>query len=132
MKLEARAVGDSLAIAESVASPGDPGPPPHIHHDGLHEFWYVLEGELEFVVGDHTVVAGPGTFVHVPPGTVHTFSNPGSEPARFIGMFSPAHGLTMVEEFATALPPDGGPPDMARMAEVFRKYSIEVVEPPPP
>ena len=65
----------------------------------------------------------------MPPGAVHTFSNSGTAPARFIGIFSPDHGLKMLEEFASALPAGGGPPDEAKIADIFRRYSIEVVEP---
>lgn len=111
----------------ALMSPGVPGPPPHLHTDGLHEFRYELEGELEFLVGDSTGRAGAGSFAHVPPGVVHTFSNPGAEIARFIGVFSPAGGLRVLEDFATAFPEDG-PPDMARIAEVFQQHGVQVVE----
>ena len=50
-------------------------PPPHIHH-AHEEGFYVLEGELELVVGTQTVRAGPGTCVMVPTGVAHTFRIP--------------------------------------------------------
>jgi hypothetical protein len=37
----------------------------------------VLEGHFEFLVDDRTVECGPGTFLHLPKGTVHTFRNTG-------------------------------------------------------
>jgi hypothetical protein len=48
----------------------DPGQPVpyHKHHCGLN-LW-VLEGELHFV--DEQWTAGPGTYVHEPPGNTHT------------------------------------------------------------
>ena len=36
------------------------------------------------------VVAGPGTFVLVPPGVRHGFSNPGSTPVRMLNLHAPA------------------------------------------
>jgi mannose-6-phosphate isomerase-like protein (cupin superfamily) len=54
------------------------------------EGFYVLEGELEFVVGTETVRVGRGGFVLVPEGVAHTFSNPTPTTARFLGTFTPA------------------------------------------
>ena len=55
----------------------------HVHDDEDDSF-YILEGELTFVLGEEgeEVVAGPGSFVLVPPGVRHGFTNPGSEPVR--------------------------------------------------
>ncbi len=43
---------------------------PHTHDDHTDSF-YVLEGEVEFTVGDDTVRAGPGTVLSAPPGARH-------------------------------------------------------------
>lgn len=72
VKTEGAATGGAFALIESTIGPGVPGPPPHVHRDGLHEFWYLLEGELEFLAGAEQVRARPGSFVHVPPGVIHT------------------------------------------------------------
>lgn len=45
---------------------------PHTHDDHVDAF-YVLEGEVEFTVGNDTVVAGPGTLLAAPPGARHGF-----------------------------------------------------------
>src|SRR5205814_10309474 len=47
------------------------GPPPHIHrhHD---ESFYVLDGTFEFSLAGRAFTAGPGSFVHLPKGVVHT------------------------------------------------------------
>lgn len=47
------------------------GPPPHRHD--WDESFYVTRGEVEISYGDRTVVATPGTLVHLPAGTVHGF-----------------------------------------------------------
>jgi quercetin dioxygenase-like cupin family protein len=44
----------------------------HTHADHVDSF-YVLEGEIEFLLGDERVVAGPGTWVAAPVGAVHGF-----------------------------------------------------------
>src|SRR5262249_27406222 len=47
-------------------------PPVHMHlvED---EAFYVLEGEIEFIVGGESVVARPGTFAFAPHGVEHAF-----------------------------------------------------------
>jgi quercetin dioxygenase-like cupin family protein len=66
--------------------------PPHQHDDHLDSF-YVLEGEVEFVVDGDVVRAGPGTFVAAPPGTTHGFRNPGSGRVRVLNMHAPDAGF---------------------------------------
>lgn len=48
------------------------GPPPHSHPWG--ECFYVIKGQVLFTVDGMTTTCFPGTFVHVPNGTVHAFS----------------------------------------------------------
>jgi mannose-6-phosphate isomerase-like protein (cupin superfamily) len=63
----------------------------HVHPDEDDAF-YILDGELTFALGEEReeVVAGPGTFVLVPPGVRHGFRNPGSEPVRMLNLHAPA------------------------------------------
>src|SRR5262249_35137146 len=37
------------------------------------EIFYVVEGEIAFLVGDRAVRLGPGSVAHIPPGVVHDF-----------------------------------------------------------
>jgi mannose-6-phosphate isomerase-like protein (cupin superfamily) len=61
----------------------------HVHHDEDDAF-YVIEGELTFVLGDETVKAPPGTFVLVPPGVEHGFRNDGERAVRMLNIHAPA------------------------------------------
>lgn len=72
--------GGSYFTMEAWVPPGG-GPPPHIHHHEEEQF-YILAGEVTLQVGDHTVRATVGDFVHVPRGTVHAFRNEGQTPAK--------------------------------------------------
>ena len=65
------------------------GPELHVHADEDDSF-YVLEGELVFTVEGEEIVAGPGTFLLVPPGLRHDFSNRTDEIARFANIHAPA------------------------------------------
>jgi mannose-6-phosphate isomerase-like protein (cupin superfamily) len=62
---------------------------PHVHADEDDAF-YILEGELTFVLGDEEVSAPAGTFVLAPPGVEHGFRNDGAEPARILNIHAPA------------------------------------------
>ena len=61
----------------------------HVHPDEDDAF-YIVEGEMTFVLGDREVAAPPGTFVLVPPGVEHGFRNDGSTPVRMLNIHAPA------------------------------------------
>ena len=64
----------------------------HSHDDHVDAF-YVLEGEIEFLLADGPVRAGPGTFVAAPPGAVHGFRTPGPGRARMLNVHGPDGGF---------------------------------------
>jgi mannose-6-phosphate isomerase-like protein (cupin superfamily) len=61
----------------------------HVHPDEDDAF-YILEGELTFELEDGEVAAPPGTFVLVPPGVRHAFTNHGEAPVRMFNIHAPA------------------------------------------
>ena len=115
----------TLGVAEFAVAPHAPTPPPHIHH-AHEEGFYVLEGELEFLTGEQTVRAGQGTWVMVPIGTVHTFSNPTDKPARFLNTFTPPLYLGYFEAMSKLIQADGAP-DPHQFAALMASYDTEVV-----
>lgn len=76
------------ALVEMTANPGS-GTPPHIHH-AEDEMFYVLKGELTLWLDQEKSVADPGTFVAVPKGTVHRWSNESQSPATVLVFLVPA------------------------------------------
>jgi mannose-6-phosphate isomerase-like protein (cupin superfamily) len=76
-------------LAIITIQPHRDGPGTHAHSEEDDSF-YMLEGELTFTVDDEEVVAGPGTFVLVPPGVPHGFANRGDSVARFVNVHAPA------------------------------------------
>ncbi len=109
---------------------------PHIHHRETEAF-YVLDGDVEFFKGEHTVRAGAGEFVFVPRGVVHGFKNVGQKPARCLGIVTPGGlhekllaGLGEQAKAETLPPPPEGPPDVERIVQVVREYDTEMVLPP--
>jgi mannose-6-phosphate isomerase-like protein (cupin superfamily) len=72
---------------------------PELHaHEAEDDSFYVLEGELTFTVDDDEAVAGPGTFVLVPPGVPHTFANRGDAVVRMVNVHAPAGFDLRLEE----------------------------------
>ena len=51
---------------------------------------FVLKGTIWARVGDQEIEAIPGSYVWKPRGVLHTFWNPGPEPARILEVISPA------------------------------------------
>jgi len=81
-----------LSALDSTFRPGFEGVDPHTHPDHA-DCFYVLEGEIEFRVGDEPHVAGPGTFVAAPPGSVHGFQLADDNPIRFLNLHAPPGGF---------------------------------------
>jgi quercetin dioxygenase-like cupin family protein len=82
---------DELALIEFELGPSFEGPPPHRHDDHVDSF-YVLEGEVEFLMDGETLLLGPGSFVAAPIGVEHTFTS-GPEPSRLLNVHAPSVGF---------------------------------------
>ena len=59
-------------------------------HDGEDDAFYILEGELTFMLGEDRVKAPEGTFVLIPPGVEHGFRNDTERPVRILNVHAPA------------------------------------------
>jgi quercetin dioxygenase-like cupin family protein len=81
-----------LTAIDMTFRPGFEGVDPHTHADHADAF-YVLEGLVEFRVGDEPRVAGPDTFVAAPPDTVHGFAVAGPDPIRLLNLHAPPAGF---------------------------------------
>jgi mannose-6-phosphate isomerase-like protein (cupin superfamily) len=111
--------GGAYALIEHEVI-GD-GSPPHIH-TAEEEAFYVLEGELNILIGERTINAKAGAFVLVPRGTIHTFSKVGKS-SKLLVIISPAGFENFFEEIA-------GPPDMEKIMKLAPKYNLKIVAPP--
>jgi quercetin dioxygenase-like cupin family protein len=85
-----KAAFDHLCITESHFDGARDGAGPHIHRHHADSF-YVLEGELAFLVHDEEHLLGPGACVCAPPGVVHGFRS--TAPARFLNFHTPDGGF---------------------------------------
>jgi quercetin dioxygenase-like cupin family protein len=112
--------GGSYFAMEAIVPPNG-GPPPHIHRRE-DETFYVVEGEIEFRLGDDVIAGGVGDFVNVPRDTVHCFRNAGTDMARLIVTFSPAGIERFFEETLERALDAGQPPRLDNVDEVAARY----------
>jgi quercetin dioxygenase-like cupin family protein len=124
------------ALWEAIVPPGG-GPPPHRHSRESESFW-ILAGELEFRVDERRIVAGPGTFVHLEPGTKHSFRNESAKTARMLIQVVPAGLERMFLEVGVRLnsPDDPVPPidpqEPARLLAAAERYGVTIFPPKRP
>jgi quercetin dioxygenase-like cupin family protein len=124
IKATGEETNDSFYLGEGVFEPGFPGPPPH-RHRRLHDMFYVLDGTLTMRLGDETLELEPGSFVCVPPGVVHTFSNPSDTAVKILNFNTPAGWENYMRDLAAALA--GGTPTQEEIGQIASRYDFEVV-----
>jgi hypothetical protein len=110
----------------------------HVHHRE-DEGFYILEGEMNFYVGDQMIKVHPGSYLFGPRDVPHAFTVE-SGPARLLFVFSPAGLEGLIREMgeparSLTVPPQlDEEPDEAereRMAAIGARYGAEILGPPP-
>lgn len=99
--------GGAFTMMEQLMPKGS-GPKPHVH-ERYHEYFYLLDGEIRYQIGDQLVTAGAGSTVSIPPGNVHAFAVV-SETSRALNMYTPGGfddrlKLTATPATSRSLPP---------------------------
>ena len=121
-----------FALLDQTMPPGY-AVPRHIHVEE-DEAWYLLEGSMTFYCGGHVIEAAKYGWVFAPRGIPHTFKV-GSGGARALTFAFPSSFADFVAEMGEPAPqltvPPPAPVDPHRLAEVARRYGIEIVGPPP-
>jgi mannose-6-phosphate isomerase-like protein (cupin superfamily) len=118
------------ALWEAVVPPGG-GPPPHVRIRE-EEGFYVLEGEITFLVGDQRLVASGGMFANMPVGTPHSFRNESGKPARLLICLAPAGLEQRFFEVGVPVPPGATPAapptkeEIEKLLAVAPNYGIEI------
>ena len=95
-------------------------------HDGYEETIYGLEGALTWTIEGTARKVGPGEALCIPRGAVHQFDNTGETDAKALAIVTPGilgpdffHAVGAILEAAA-----GGPPDLAAIADVMRRYGL--------
>ena len=68
------ASGDDLSDQRITLQAGGEGTGSPTHSHDWDKSFYVSGGQVQFTCGGETSMCVAGTFVHIPPGTVHSFS----------------------------------------------------------
>jgi quercetin dioxygenase-like cupin family protein len=107
-----------LSLLEITFDPGS-GVDPHFHK-GHSDSFFILEGELEFHVGEDVFQATQGSYVLAPPNVVHWFRNVSDAPARMLNLHTPGgfaqYRRELGELRAQGIEPD---PDFFERHDVF-------------
>jgi quercetin dioxygenase-like cupin family protein len=104
------------------SGPEGKGPGPHFHP--WDESFYVLKGTLHCGIGDQTTVAGPGTLLHVPGGTVHWFKF-GPEGGEILALTSQGNASHMFTEYAQGV--DWAHPDRSGLIAIAAKHGQTIL-----
>jgi quercetin dioxygenase-like cupin family protein len=88
----------SYGMVEIVSPPHVPGPPPHFHKTES-EFFLIIKGTLNVMRDGDWQQVHAGTFVDLPPNTVHTFINDSEEDVVWITGWRPKGFQRFFEDF---------------------------------
>jgi quercetin dioxygenase-like cupin family protein len=78
--------GKNVMLILHEALPGGGGPP-HTHpHE---QIGYILQGKVNFLLGDEWIIQEEGDMILIPPNVPHTLEVLGDKPAKIMDIFSP-------------------------------------------
>jgi quercetin dioxygenase-like cupin family protein len=122
-KVTARETGSGVLVMEHThLVPG--GPPLHLH-PSQEEWFYVMQGEVAFQVGEQRLHLHPGESVLAPRRVPHTFSSVAATPSRLLIAFFPAGKM---EQYFRDIPDHKS---QAGDPEFMRRYDMEWIGPSP-
>ncbi len=123
----------NASVFEVFVPAGEKLAAPAHQNDAYEEILYGIEGVLTWTVDGTPIEVGPGQALCIPRGAVHRFDNLGREDAKQLAVITPAiMGPAYFREAAEVIgAAAGGPPDRARMTEVFRRHGMTVAAPTP-
>lgn len=117
------------AMWEAIVPPGG-GPPPHVH-SREEESFYLLDGEITFMIDGERIVATTGTFANLPVGSLHSFQNFTDKTARMLISVAPAGLEKMFFEVGQPVqlgdqPPPPSQAEIEKLLAVAPSYGIEI------
>jgi quercetin dioxygenase-like cupin family protein len=121
----------SASVFEVFVPVGQKLAAPAHKNDAYEEIVYGIAGVLTWTVNGSAIEVGPGQVLCIPRGAVHRFDNLGTEDVKQLAVISPAiMGPAYFREAADVIDATtGGPPDRAKMMDVFRRHGMTMVAP---
>lgn len=121
--LEPEDTGGEVSMFEFLVPAGAKVPMPH-YHEAFDEVIYGLEGIMTFTIDGNSVDIGPGQSAFIKKGIVHGFYNFQQSNAKALSVITPALlGPSYFTDLA-AIINVGGPPDMEKLKQVFKKHGL--------
>ena len=116
--------GSFFAFEHAKMSKG--GPPRHFHYE-QDEWFYAIEGEFAFEVGNEKFVLRPGDTLFAPRMIPHVWAYVGDKPGTLLLAIQPAGSL---EEFFMKSCAMTRPPTQQEAEQLFAAHGMKVVGPP--
>jgi quercetin dioxygenase-like cupin family protein len=122
----------SVSIFEVTVPAGRKLAAPAHRNDTYEETLYGIAGTLTWTIDGQAVEVGPGQAVCIPRGAVHRFDNFGAVEAKQLSIVTPAvMGPAYFREASAVITAAaGGPPDAAKMIEIFHRHGMTIAAPP--
>ena len=123
----------SVSVFEVTVPAGQKLAAPAHKNDAYEETLYGIEGVMTWTIDGKAIEVGPGQAVCIPRGAVHRFDNFGTEDAKQLSIVTPAiMGPAYFREASEVVnAAAGGPPDAAKMVEIFRRHGMTIAALPP-
>jgi steroid delta-isomerase-like uncharacterized protein len=130
VRATAEMTNGAFGLVENREMPPGFASPYHTHHREDESF-YIIEGEVAFVIDGKWQHAGPGTFVFGPREIPHGFKVAGDRPAQMLLQTTPGGFEQFVIELGQPLTDPVAPPDFPRLMETASRYGIDILGPLP-
>jgi quercetin dioxygenase-like cupin family protein len=124
-KISSRDTDGELAVFEQNGFTPNGGPPLHIH-SYQDEFFYIIDGEYLFQVGEEKYQMKSGDLIFLPRNVQHAFIQL-SEKGKVIVSYLPAGKM---EDFFKTTDSWNTPPTLNEIEKAFEDHDMKVVGPP--
>ena len=122
IKRSPRETADGSSLTHLIVAPETRAP---CHdHERYEETFYILDGELEFTLGEETFTVRAGDYICAPPKTRHGYVNKSGKPVSMLFTFSPGGMEELFYDFRDEL----GPTDWKRYGERAKREHGTVYE----
>lgn len=125
IKISGKDTENDVAVFEQTGLTPKGGPPLHIH-PYQDEWFYVIEGEYSFKVGEQKFALKPGDTIFLPRNVPHAFVQL-TERGRMIVTYLPAGKM---EAFFETTDRWTTPPSSEEINQVFMDHDMKIVGPP--
>ncbi|KAA6464748.1 cupin domain-containing protein [Acidobacteria bacterium AB60] len=130
LRATAESTNGAFGLIEHWEVPAGFASPYHTHRREDESF-YILEGEVAFVLDGAWQRVGPGAFLFGPRDIPHGFKVVGTQPARMLLQATPGGFEQFVLELGQPLNAPVAPPDIPTMIATAARYGIDIHGPLP-